>query len=214
MGVEVRMRAALVLAGGLSKRIGRRKQFLDFLGAPLVARVIYRLSKVVDEVVLSINRGDDEQPYRQHLPESILIVRDEVDIQAPLVGFCSGLKHIKSEYTFITSCDVPFVNPSVVEELFKKADGLDAVLPIWPNKMIEPLHAVYRTTRALDGACRCVEERRLKNLSILDYLSDVRYVSVEDLRRLDPDLLTFLNINTIADYEYALKVAQTFNREW
>jgi molybdopterin-guanine dinucleotide biosynthesis protein A len=59
-----------------------------------------------------------------------------------------------------------------------------------------------------------VEERRLKNLSILDYLSDVRYVSVEDLRRLDPDLLTFLNINTIADYEYALKVAQTFNREW
>jgi len=205
------MRAALILAGGLSRRIGKPKQFLDFLGTPLIGRVVHRLATVTDEVVLSINREDDEKLYRPHLPESVYIVKDEVDIQAPLVGFCSGLKHIKSEYTFITSCDVPFVNPLVVKELFKKAVGGDAALPIWTNGMIEPLHAVYHTTRALDAACRCVESRRLKNLSILDYLSDVRYVNVEELKSLDPDLLTFLNINTMTDYEHALKIAYALN---
>lgn len=205
------MKAALILAGGLSRRIGRPKQFLDFLGTPLIARVASRLAKVVDEVVVAINRWDDESVYRQHLPASTLIVKDEVDIQAPLVGLCSGLKSVKSPYTFITSCDAPFVNPRVVDELFKRAEGGDAALPIWPDGMLEPLHAVYHTTRALDAACSCVEASRFKNLSILDCLSDVRYVNVEELRSLDPSLLTFLNINTIEDYERALKVGYRFD---
>jgi molybdopterin-guanine dinucleotide biosynthesis protein A len=206
--VEVRMRAALILAGGLSRRMGMPKQFLDFHGTPLIARVASRLTKVVDEVVVAIKMGDYDENYRRHLPKSTVVVKDEVNIQAPLVGFCSGLKHIKSPYTFITSCDVPFLNPRVVDELFKRVEGGDAALPIWPNGMLEPLHAVYHTTRTLDAACRCVEAGRFKNLSILDYLQDVRYVSVEELRSLDPELLTFLNINTLEDYQHALKLAE------
>ncbi len=205
------MRAALILAGGLSKRMGKPKQFLDFHGTPLIARVASRLAKVVDEVVVAIKMGDDEENYRPHLPKSTLIIKDEVNMQAPLVGFCSGLKHVKSPYTFITSCDAPFLNPRVVDELFKRAEGGDAVLPIWPNGMLEPLHAVYHTTRTLDAACRCVEAGRFKNLSILDYLRDVRYVNVEELRSLDPKLLTFLNINTVEDYQHALRLAEKIN---
>jgi len=205
------MRAALVLAGGLSKRMGKPKQFLDFHGTPLIARVASRLAKLVDEVVVAINRGDNEAIYKQYLPESTLVVKDEVDIQAPLVGFCSGLKHVKSPYTFITSCDAPFVNPKVVDELFKRVEGADAALPIWPNGMLEPLHAVYHTSRVLYAACRCVEAGRFKNLSILNYLTDVRYVNVEELRSLDPELLTFFNINTLEDYEHALKLAYVIN---
>jgi len=206
------MRATLVLAGGLSRRMGRPKQFLDFHGTPLIARVASRLAKVVDEMVVAISRGDDEAVYRKHLPESTLIIRDEVEIQAPLVGFCSGLKYIKAPYTFVTSCDTPFVNPRVVDELFKRVEGADAALPQWPDGMLEPLHAVYHTKKALDAACRCVEGRRFKNLSILDYLSDVRYVNVEELRSLDPELLTFLNINTEEDYRHALKLAYLINK--
>mgnify|MGYP000679637701 CR=1 FL=1 len=205
------MRAALLLAGGLSRRMGKPKQFLDFHGTPLIARVAFRLATVVNEMVVAINRGDNETIYKQYLPESTLIVKDEVDIQAPLVGFCSGLKPVKSPYTFVTSCDAPFVNPKVVDELFKRVEGADAALPLWPNGMLEPLHAVYRTTRTLEAACKCVKARRFKNLSVLDYLSDVRYVSVEELRSLDPELLTFLNINTLEDYEAALKLAYTIN---
>ena len=205
------MRAALVLAGGLSRRMGKPKQFLDFRGTPLIARVASRLAKAVDEVVVAINRGDNEVIYKQHLPESTLIVKDEVDIQAPLVGFCSGLKPVKSPYTFVTSCDAPFVNPKVVDELFRRVEGADAALPIWPNGILEPLHAVYHTTRTLDAACRCVEAGRFKNLSILNYFRDVRYVNVEELRNLDPELLTFFNINTVEDYQHALKLAYTID---
>lgn len=203
------MKAALILAGGLSRRLGRPKQFLDFLGMPLFARISLRLAEVVDEVVLSISRGDDPSLYEPHIPESVLIVKDEVEVQAPLVGFCSGLKHINSTYTFIVSCDAPFVNPKVVDEIFSRAEGGDAALPIWPNGLVEPLHAVYHTSNALDAACRCVSAKRFKNLSILDYLQDVRYVDVEELRRLDPDLLTFFNVNTLEDYEKALRTASS-----
>ncbi|MEM2884003.1 MAG: molybdenum cofactor guanylyltransferase [Nitrososphaerales archaeon] len=205
------MRAALILAGGLSKRMGRPKQFLDFYGVPLFARISSRLADVVDEVVLSISKGDEPSRYRPHLPDFVLIVKDELDVQAPLVGFCSGLKPIKSNYTFIVSCDAPFVNPKVVCELFNRAEGGDAALPRWPNGLVEPLHAVYHTSRALDAACRCVKANRFKNLTILDYMQDVRYIDVEELRRLDQNLLTFFNVNTFEDYKNALKAAAQAN---
>ncbi len=186
--------------------MGKPKQMLEFGGQPLIAIVVSRLKRIVDEIVVSIGGNDRADTYLSILPPGTMVVRDEVESHAPLVGFCSGLRPVRSDYTFIVSCDMPFLNPAVVEALFTKAEGGDAALPRWPDGLIEPLHAVYRTTRALEAACMCIKARRFKNLAILEYLSDVRFVDVEEFRDVDQEMRTFFNVNTVQDYERALEI--------
>jgi molybdopterin-guanine dinucleotide biosynthesis protein A len=74
-------------------------------------------------------------------------------------------------------------------------EDYDAVIPFWNPDMLEPLHAVYRRT-ALLSYLECHDSLSLramvKNL-------DSRYIPVEELKIIDPDLLTFTNINKPED---------------
>jgi molybdopterin-guanine dinucleotide biosynthesis protein A len=71
--------------------------------------------------------------------------------------------------------------------------------------MVEPLHAVYRDT--------CLPAMRRQLLGegaprIVSFFPDVRVLQVEEpeLRVLDPDLLSFFNINTPADLARAREI--------
>ena len=61
--------AGVVLAGGLSRRLGRDKAVEVFDGEPLVHRVIGRLSELVDEVVVVANNS--ERDGALHLPDGV-----------------------------------------------------------------------------------------------------------------------------------------------
>ncbi len=102
----------------------------------------------------------------------------------------------KSEYSICLACDLPYVNPDVIDALFGCAEenNSDAAIPKHPNGILEPLHAIYG--RSMADACRDAMgtgEHTIRGaISLLD---DVLFVSVESLRRFDPDLRTFLNVN-------------------
>ena len=70
------------------------------------------------------------------------------------------------------------------------------MIPRWPNGYIEPLHAVYQTELALKAAKNAVIEGKLKVRALIEKLQGVRYVSTMIIQKLDPELLTFFNINT------------------
>ena len=91
---------------------------------------------------------------------------------------------------------MPCVNGEVVEYLFRASEGFDAAIPRWENGMTEPLHAVYRR-QALVERFGGAEARSMRDL--MAGLS-VNYVDCNLLRRFDPDLLTFTNINNEEDY--------------
>ncbi|MDE3176038.1 MAG: NTP transferase domain-containing protein, partial [Pseudomonadota bacterium] len=52
--------AAVILAGGASTRMGRPKASAPFLGEPLAARILRRLSPQVGRVYLNAREGDAE----------------------------------------------------------------------------------------------------------------------------------------------------------
>ena len=66
--------------------------------------------------------------------------------------------------------------------------------------MLEPLHAVYRREPTLSAIKNVIVEgdRRLSN--VVAQL-DVYLLPVDKIRRIDPDLKTFTNINTPAELE-------------
>ena len=99
------------------------------------------------------------------------------------------------EYIFVAACDMPCINPGVVRLLFDAAAGYDAAIPSWNADMLEPLHAVYRKSALL----AYLEEHESLSLRSMVRSLNTRYVDIGMIREIDPDLLTFTNINKIED---------------
>lgn len=116
----------------------------------------------------------------------------------PLGGIHAGLKSCNGDLIFITACDMPCIHPEVVSRLFNSIDGYDAVIPKWNEKMIEPLHAVYRKQALNDYL------KEQKSLSLRALINEIYalFVDTESFRDVDPALETFMNINSLEELEY------------
>ncbi|MGE5831565.1 MAG: molybdenum cofactor guanylyltransferase, partial [Methanomicrobiales archaeon] len=69
--------------------------------------------------------------------------------------------------------------------------------PAWNPEMLEPLHAVYRRSALL----AYLQEPGHRSLREMVKAMRVRFVKIEELRQMDPDLKTFTNINKIEELE-------------
>ena len=98
----------------------------------------------------------------------------------------------------------------ILQYLFVKAKktGVDAVIPIWPNNNYEPLQAIYKSDSFLPLAENALKRNMLSILDVVKGLKKIIYIPVENLKRFDPNLLTFFNINTKKDLEKAAKIVE------
>jgi molybdopterin-guanine dinucleotide biosynthesis protein A len=197
------MVGALVLAGGSSKRFGGKKSLEPPGSKPLLLRVVERALAFAGEVVVVVTNDDKPDDYRRILPPDIEITRDVVAGGGPMVGIFTGTRRMRSEYTAVLPCDSPFVDKDVFGLLLDKASKADASIPRWPNGYIEPLHAVYKVSSALRAAESAVGEGKLSIRDMIAKLGKVVYVSTDEIRKFDPELLTFFNINSRKDVKRA-----------
>jgi molybdopterin-guanine dinucleotide biosynthesis protein A len=201
-------RAVLILAGGMSVRMKRDKALLDFLGEPLILRVIRKVKPLADEIMVSISRRQNIEEFRSLLPRGSKLIQDVYEDQAPMIGIYSGMHELTAPLTALLSCDLPFVSSEMVEYLFESCHGYDAVAPRWPSGIVEPLHAVYRTKKAAIQAKVNCEAKRYKNLALLENLNTL-YVPTDGLQRYDPELRSLKSVNTPEEYEEALRIARS-----
>jgi len=188
------MRTAVILAGGKGSRLNFvEKALLELHGKPILNHIIETLSACVDEIIVVAR--DEEQQRHLHLP-GVIVVRDEVRDFGPVAGICSGLKASSSQYAFVAACDMPFIKGDVVDFLFHRAAGYDVAIPYPP----EPLHAVYRRETTIMAAKTAIQRRKGAIMYIVDQLR-VNYVPKDEIRRIDPSLCTFVNINSLEDVE-------------
>jgi molybdenum cofactor guanylyltransferase len=188
------MRTAVVLAGGKGSRLNYvEKALLKLHGKPILNHIIETLSGCVDEVVVVAR--DEEQQKKLHLA-GVKIVRDEIRDFGPVAGICSGLKASSFEYSFVAACDMPFIKADVVDLLFRKAVGFDVSIP-YP---LEPLHAVYRREATIRAAKAAIRRHKGAIMYVVDQLK-ANYVPKEEIRDIDPELCTFININDFEDIE-------------
>ena len=125
------------------------------------------------------------------------------DAQTPLVGILSGLATLNSEYAVVVACDMPFAKVQIIEYLLKLGEGFDAAVPVWPDGLAEPLFAVYNVYRAKEGFEAVLGTGTSSLQRALESLSHVNYISVEELKKFDPNMLSLFNINTEADLQLA-----------
>ena len=92
----------------------------------------------------------------------------------------------------------------VVLGLIAMLDDFDAVIPEVGGKL-QPLHAVYRRScaRTFERLAVAGEKRLTTAASAIN----ARIVDEASIRKLDPQLNSFFNVNTPEDYGQALKLA-------
>lgn len=192
------MRSAIILAGGKGSRLNfAEKALLELQGKPILSHIIEILSACVDEIVVVARDVDQQKKLRL---SGVTTVHDEVRGFGPVAGICTGLRASSSQYAFVTACDMPFIKAEVVDLLFHKAVGYDVAIPYPP----EPLHAVYKRKTTIAAARAAIRKHKGAIMYVVDSLS-VNYVSKDEIRTIDPDLCTFVNINSLEDIEMLKK---------
>jgi molybdenum cofactor guanylyltransferase len=186
--------SAVILIGGKSSRMGSPKALLRFDGEPLIVHLARKLSKLFTDLVVVAAPGQDLPPLQAK------IVRDEIAYQGPVGGIYYGLRASAGEFSFVTSCDVPFLEPRLVAHLASLIDGHDAVAPYWENRF-QPLCGVYRRT-ILPHLKDQLDRGELRPIYLYDKVR-TRKVEEQELRRFDPEGLSFFNMNSPQDYELA-----------
>lgn len=190
------MRSAVILAGGEARRAkGREKYFFTFEGKTFIERLVGTLSEITEEIV--IVGKNPEQCIRFKELTGITCTSDIRQGLGPIGGLHAGTLAVHSEQVFVCACDMPFVNPDVVRYLFEALGPYDAAIPNWNEWMFEPLHAVYRREALLNY----LEGHSSLSLRSMVQSLNTRYIPVDDLRRFDPELKTFTNINQLDELD-------------
>jgi molybdopterin-guanine dinucleotide biosynthesis protein A len=196
-------KSAVILAGGFSKRFGTDKGLVSLIGKPLVCHVIDNVHPAVDEVLVVTSSETQKQTFEPVVKNSAKLIIDEDDSQSPLVGAITGFKYAQGEYTMLLPVDAPLVSIKLVDFLLDLSNHKQAVIPRWPTGLVEPLIAVYQTKPALTAAKDALQQGHRDMLSMIANLRQVRYVSTMVLEHVDPQLVSFFNINTPLDLKQA-----------
>jgi len=193
--------SGVVLAGGKSKRMGMDKRHLSVHGKPLLDRVTSVLLELFPEVLLVLA---EEDISRQD--ERIRIVTDLIPDCAAVGGLYTGLYHSRYPRVFVVACDMPFINPAVIELFLQKIDATDIVMAQLVTGL-QPLHGLY-SKQCLPILKEMIDARDLRLQNIADKPGlTVHRVPEAEIQCLDPQLFSFLNLNSPADLELANKIS-------
>jgi len=171
--------------------MGQDKALLPAPRGTLLSHIVWRLAPTVNEIVVAgAHAIDPTLPARW--------VADRQPGAGPLSGMAAGLAAARHPYAWVVACDLPEVDPGLANVLFAAARGYEAAVPR-PDREAQGVCAVYATTLVP----RIEELLRSGERSVLSLLerSRVQYLDSTALRRVDPELRSFRNLNTPEDYE-------------
>lgn len=179
----------VILAGGLNSRFpGQNKAMIEVGGQRIIDRIYNIFSQLFQDIIIV---GNDPIRYSEW---NALIVADIFPIRSSLTGVHAGLFSLSTPYAFITACDAPFLKTELISYLIGLADAkYDAIVPE-TSEGLQPLCAVY-SKHCLGVIENSLKHRKFKIREIFRKLQ-MKTVSESHLRQHDPNLESFLNINT------------------
>ncbi|MCJ7814121.1 MAG: molybdenum cofactor guanylyltransferase [Candidatus Atribacteria bacterium] len=190
---EIPRLTAIILAGGKSSRIGsgQDKAILKLNGKLLIDIVIAKLKHIVGDNIIIVGPPEKYPSYKQVVP-------DLFNQRGLLVGLYSGLKTSASQYNLVVGCDMPFLKVELLQYMRDKIDSNDIIIPRYAKSYVEPLCAIY-SKDCLEVMKRNIKAGILSVRKIFPYLK-VKYIEEKEIKRVDPELNSFFNVNYKDDF--------------
>lgn len=128
--------SAIILAGGLSHRMGSNKALIPYRGKPLIQYAVEVAQAVTNDILISANSRDLD-----HL--GFPVVPDLLAVQAPLAGIHAGLSASNTAWNLILTCDMPGITTVLIERMVTLLDDEVRIVVPEHHGFIEPLCGFY-----------------------------------------------------------------------
>lgn len=223
--------SGVILAGGRSSRIGEPKALLPLAGEPLLVHVARALAPSCDELLVVAAPAHAQPERLQHglrqalrsvarrwrslggrtraeLRPRVRLVHDASAHRGPVAGLARALAAARGDLAFVAACDAPFLSSALVARLFARASASaqpDLVIVRWRG-YLEPLVAVYRVPTMAAHYARQLAASELRPTAWLDRVR-VEAFEEADVRAVDPEGRSFVNVNARSDYDAARALA-------
>ncbi|MQF48903.1 molybdenum cofactor guanylyltransferase [SAR202 cluster bacterium AC-647-N09_OGT_505m] len=190
---------AIVLAGGESKRMGFPKAFLTLGNITPIETIITRLQSIFRTVLVAARDSNGLTDL------DAVILTDQRMERGPLVGVAQGLAVSDAPWCFVVGCDMPFLRKDVIQRMALNLEDCDVLAPN-VDSHLQPLHAFY-SPRCLPIANRLLDSG-VTSLQAIFPSCNVKALQSDLLLDIDPDLISFRDLDTVDDYQAALKLTQ------
>ena len=190
--------SAIVVAGGLSRRLGHDKRRLRLWGAAgptLLEHTLGLVAQLCDDVIVVLN---DPQEW-PGLPARS--VPDIYPDGGALGGIYAGLLAARHSYALAVACDMPFLNTDLLGAMLARQRDYDVLVPrsLEPgttrNQLnVESLHAIY-AKGCLEPMRATLESGRRQVAAFFPQVR-VAYLEPAETRQYDPAGRSLMNVNT------------------
>lgn len=189
----------VILAGGVSRRMGRPKELLQWGGEPLICHLARSIRQAALPCLV-ISNAPERLPLATLQALGAQWSQDVLPASGPVSGLCTAFRLRAEDAVLVLACDMPFVDSAQIGLMLTHCDQLhewDAVIP-QQGERLHPLFALYHRRT------HCVWEaaHRQGELHVMGVVEQLR------TRRLPEDVLdpwaTF-NVNTPQAYQQALQ---------
>ena len=161
------------------------------------------MASLAGETIVSVEGPEGEASIRSILPRAVF-VHDERHGRGPIEGFRQGFRAAHGDLVLVAPCDAPFLRPPLYRRLLEVFGDHDAAVP--KPEVLDPVRAVYRRDRVLEILDVSLAVRSPSALvDRLDFVS----LDLDQIREVDPDLSSFIDVNTRTDLDKVLQKRRT-----
>ena len=186
--------AAVILAGGMSRRMGQDKAVLPFGEETMLAHLVHLYCPYFDLTAVSVNAPGRFDTY------GAMEVVDRHPGDGPLAGLEAALLDTGADQIFLTATDLPLGDPSLALYLMDSLKEYDACL-IRSDKGLEPLFAVYSSS-CLDAASLALQSGRRSMYHMLQQVHTLE-LPIQSLHDFDVQRI-LTNVNDPQEYARVL----------
>lgn len=185
-----------VLAGGRSRRFGENKLLFSIGGKKLIEHVVRALKPICKKLCLVVKNKEGFD-----ILTDLELIEDIIEKQFALAGLYTALKATEGEKALIVSGDMPLLRREVVLYLWEHSEPPITIYRVRGRHY--PLFGVYykEVLNSLEEYIRSGGER------VIQWVQEVGFKEIgeDQIRELDPKLLSFVNVNTKEDAEFIIK---------
>ncbi|MEA1936051.1 MAG: molybdenum cofactor guanylyltransferase [Thermodesulfobacteriota bacterium] len=180
----------IILSGGKNIRMGTNKAFIKVDGERLIDRTVRLFKDIFEEVILVTN-----SPL-EYLDQDVKIVTDIIKGKSAMGGIYTGLFYSTCDCSFVSACDMPFLNRNFIEYIIANVGHHDIVVPNPPDGL-QPLHAIY-SSKCLPHIKNSIDMDKLRITGFFNRLKVLK-IPADTITTFDPERKMFSNINTKED---------------